>query len=201
MTSRGLASYRFAESSPRCAHCVFELVYFARPDSKVFGYNVHQTRIQYGMRLAKEHPVSADIVIPIPDSGVAAALGYSRASGIPFDMGFIRNHYVGRTFIMPENVQRARGIDMKLSIMPEVVAGKRVVVVDDSIVRGNTGAAACGAPARGWRQGGARPHLLPADPPPVLFRHRLCHDVPNWSHPPATWSRCVPTSARTASAT
>jgi amidophosphoribosyltransferase len=138
VTSRGLASYRFAEMPPRCAQCVFELVYFARPDSNVFGYNVHQTRIQYGMRLAQEHPADADIVIPIPDSGVAAALGFSRASGIPFDMGFIRNHYVGRTFIMPEQAKRARGVDMKLSIMPEVVQGKRVVVVDDSIVRGNT---------------------------------------------------------------
>ncbi|MFZ4395071.1 MAG: amidophosphoribosyltransferase [Kiritimatiellia bacterium] len=138
VTSRGLASYRFAEASPRCAQCVFELVYFARPDSNVFGYNVHQTRIQYGMQLAREHPVAADIVIPIPDSGVAAALGYSRASGIPFDMGFIRNHYVGRTFIMPEHAQIMRSLDMKLSIMPEVVQGKRVVMVDDSIVRGNT---------------------------------------------------------------
>ncbi len=136
--ARGLSSYRFAEVAPRSAQCVFEQVYFARPDSNVFGYNVHQTRIQYGMRLAQEHPVAADIVIPIPDSGVAAALGYSRASGIQFDMGFIRNHYVGRTFIMPEQGTRARGIDMKLSIMPEVVQGKRVVMVDDSIVRGNT---------------------------------------------------------------
>ncbi len=138
VTSRGLASYRFAEVPPRCAQCVFELVYFARPDSNVFGYNVHQTRMQYGMRLAQEHPVQADIVIPIPDSGVSAALGFSRASGIPFDMGFIRNHYVGRTFIMPEQATRARGVDMKLSVMPEVVQGKLVVVVDDSIVRGNT---------------------------------------------------------------
>ena len=138
VTARGLTSYRFAEASARSAQCVFEQVYFARPDSNVFGYNVHQTRIQYGQLLAQEHPVAADIVIPIPDSGVAAALGYSRASGIQFDMGFIRNHYVGRTFIMPEQVKRARDVDMKLSIMPEVVQGKRVVMVDDSIVRGNT---------------------------------------------------------------
>jgi amidophosphoribosyltransferase len=138
VNARGLSSYRFAEVAPRSAQCVFEQVYFARPDSNVFGYNVHQTRIQYGMRLAQEHPVEADIVIPIPDSGVAAALGYSRASGILFDLGFIRNHYVGRTFIMPEQGKRTRGIDMKLSILPEVVQGKRVVMVDDSIVRGNT---------------------------------------------------------------
>ena len=138
VTSRGLSSYRFAEASARGAQCVFEQVYFARPDSNVFGYNVHQTRIQYGMLLAKEHPAEADIVIPIPDSGVAAALGYSRGSGIQFDMGFIRNHYVGRTFIMPEQVKRGRSVDLKLSIMPEVVQGKRVVMVDDSIVRGTT---------------------------------------------------------------
>jgi len=138
VNERGLMSYRFAEPAPRTAQCVFELVYFARPDSSVFGYNVHQTRVQYGMLLAKEHPAQADVVIPIPDSGVAAALGYSRASGITFDMGFIRNHYVGRTFIMPENNQRSRGVDLKLSILPEVVQRKRVVVVDDSIVRGNT---------------------------------------------------------------
>jgi len=94
--------------------------------------------MQYGKLLAQEHPVVADVVIPIPDSGVSAALGFSHASGIPFDMGFIRNHYVGRTFIMPENEQRARGVDLKLSILPEVITGKRVVVVDDSIVRGNT---------------------------------------------------------------
>ena len=137
-STRGLTSYRFAEAAAQGAQCVFELVYFSRPDSNVFGYNVHQTRMQYGKLLAQEHPVVADVVIPIPDSGVSAALGFSHASGIPFDMGFIRNHYVGRTFIMPENEQRARGVDLKLSILPEVITGKRVVVVDDSIVRGNT---------------------------------------------------------------
>jgi len=138
VSARGLVSYRFAEPAPRGAQCVFELVYFSRPDSNVFGYNVHQTRIAYGMRLAQECPVEADVVIAIPDSGVDAALGFSRASGILYDTGFIRNHYVGRTFIMPENDQRAQGVDLKLSILPEVVQGKRVVVVDDSIVRGTT---------------------------------------------------------------
>jgi amidophosphoribosyltransferase len=138
VTARGLASYRFAEPASRGAQCVFELVYFARPDSNVFGYNVHQTRVQYGLRLAQEQPAEADVVIPIPDSGLGAALGYSRGSGIPFDLGFIRNHYVGRTFIMPEQGKRARKVDLKLAILPEVVGGRRVVVVDDSIVRGNT---------------------------------------------------------------
>jgi amidophosphoribosyltransferase len=90
------------------------------------------------MRLAQEHPVDADVVIPIPDSGMSAAIGYARASGISFDLGFIRNHYVGRTFIMPETGQRTAGVDLKLSVLPAVVKGKRVVVVDDSIVRGTT---------------------------------------------------------------
>ena len=134
----GLHSKQFAEVNGHLAQCVFEMVYFARPDSKVFGSNVHSVRLKYGMRLAEEHPVEADIVIPVPDSGNCAALGFSRRSGIPIDYGFIRNHYVGRTFIMPEADARASGVDMKLAILPEVVKGKRVVVVDDSIVRGTT---------------------------------------------------------------
>jgi len=135
----GLHSSVFAERVDEpMAQCVFEMVYFARPDSIVFGSNVHKVRLQYGMRLAEEHPAVADVVIPIPDSGNSAALGFSRKSGIPLDYGFIRNHYVGRTFIMPEPDGRAEGADMKLSVLPEVVKGKRVVVVDDSIVRGTT---------------------------------------------------------------
>ncbi len=135
----GMRSHPFSgKHVDNYAHCVFEMVYFARPDSNVFGYNVHMTRMQYGMRLAEEHPVDADIVIAVPDSGNSAALGFSRKSGIPFDYGFIRNHYVGRTFIMPEAESRSKGVDMKLTVLPEVVKGKRVVVVDDSIVRGTT---------------------------------------------------------------
>jgi amidophosphoribosyltransferase len=135
----GLHSERFAEpAAGGLSQCIFEMVYFARPDSQVFGHNVHQVRLQYGERLAKEHPVDADIVIAVPDSGNSAALGYSRGSGIPLDFGFIRNHYVGRTFIMPEADERAQGVDLKLSVLPDVVRGKRVVVVDDSIVRGTT---------------------------------------------------------------
>jgi len=135
----GLHSSTFAdEGESRMAQCIFEVVYFARPDSQVFGKNVHSVRLQYGERLAKEHPVEADIVISVPDSGNSASLGFSRASGIPLDFGFIRNHYIGRTFIMPQADARASGVDMKLSVLSEVVKGKRVVVVDDSIVRGNT---------------------------------------------------------------
>jgi len=99
---------------------------------------VHAVRLQYGVRLAQEHPAEADVVIPIPDSGNSAALGFSRGSGIPLDYGFIRNHYVGRTFIMPEADARAAGADLKLAVVPDVVRGKRIVVVDDSIVRGTT---------------------------------------------------------------
>jgi amidophosphoribosyltransferase len=138
--STGLHASRFAEEEASCgtSHCVFEHVYFARPDSFLFGHNVHTVRVKLGMRLAEEHPVDADVVIAVPDSGNSAALGYSRRSGIPLDYGFMRNHYVGRTFIMPEAEQRARSVDMKLAVVDDVVRGKRVVVVDDSIIRGTT---------------------------------------------------------------
>jgi amidophosphoribosyltransferase len=134
----GLHSQKFVMKPSRQAQCVFEQVYFARPDSVVFGHNVHETRCQLGRLLAQEHPVDADVVCAIPDSGNSAALGFSRESGIPLDHGFIRNHYVGRTFIMPEPDERATSADLKLAILPEVIYGKRVVVVDDSIVRGTT---------------------------------------------------------------
>ena len=136
--SSGLASHRFAERADSLSQCVFEMIYFARPDSRVFGRNVHSVRMEYGALLAREHPVEADIVIAVPDSGNSAALGYARESGIPLDFGFIRNHYIGRTFIMPKAQDRASGVDMKLAVLPEVVKDKRVVVVDDSIVRGTT---------------------------------------------------------------
>ncbi len=134
----GLRSVAFGENPKNQARCVFEMVYFARPDSVVFGKNVHGVRMQYGMQLAREQPADADVVIPVPDSGNSAALGFSRESGIPLDYGFIRNHYVGRTFIMPHQETRSKSVDMKLSVVPDVVKGQRVVVVDDSIVRGTT---------------------------------------------------------------
>lgn len=135
----GLSSFVFAEPGPEgISQCIFEHVYFARPDSMVFGRNVHEIRCKLGMRLAQEQPVEADVVIPVPDSGNSAALGYARGSGIPFDYGFIRNHYVGRTFIMPTSGQRADSVDLKLAVVAEVVRGKRVVVIDDSIIRGTT---------------------------------------------------------------
>ena len=119
-------------------HCVFEYVYFARPDSILWGRNVHTVRKAMGRQLAREYPVGADIVIPVPDSGTSAALGYSEESGISYEMGLIRNHYVGRTFIEPKQGIRHFGVKVKLNPMREMLEGRRVVVVDDSIVRGTT---------------------------------------------------------------
>jgi len=119
--------------------CIFEHVYFSRPDSILGGKSIYEVRKELGRQLARELPAEADIVIPIPDSGVPAALGYSEASGIPFEMGLIRNHYVGRTFIEPQQSIRHFGVKIKLNAVRGVVEGKRVVVVDDSIVRGTTG--------------------------------------------------------------
>jgi len=138
LNSEGVTSYSpFAKTRP--AMCVFEYVYFSRPDSKIFGGKaVYLTRKELGRQLAREAWVDADIVIPVPDSGVPAAMGYSEGSGIPFETGLIRNHYVGRTFIEPEQSIRHFGVKIKLNAIPEVLEGKRVVVVDDSIVRGTT---------------------------------------------------------------
>ena len=122
----------------RQARCVFEHVYFARPDSDVFGQNVGSVRKRFGARLAHEHPVAADIVVPVPDSGVFAALGYAQASGIPFEFGLVRNHYVGRTFIEPKQSIRHFGVKVKLNPVRKIVEGKRIVLIDDSIVRGTT---------------------------------------------------------------
>ena len=124
--------------SREVAPCVFEHVYFARPDSTLDDISVYEARIRMGAALSEEHPVEADVVIPVPDSGVVAAMGYARAAGIPFEMGLIRNHYVGRTFIEPKDSIRDFGVKLKLNAVPQVLAGKRVVVVDDSIVRGTT---------------------------------------------------------------
>ncbi len=118
--------------------CIFEFIYFARPDSYIFGKSVYKARKEMGRELAREFPVEADMVVPVPDSGVAAALGYSEESGIPFELGIIRNHYVGRTFIEPTQEIRDLKVKMKLNPIKELIDGKRLVVIDDSIVRGTT---------------------------------------------------------------
>jgi amidophosphoribosyltransferase len=122
----------------RKAHCIFEHVYFARPDSYVFGKSVNEVRTELGRRLAAEQPADADVIVPVPDSGVCAATGYSEASGVPLQMGLIRNHYVGRTFIEPHQSIRHFGVRVKLNPVKSILQGRRVVLVDDSIVRGTT---------------------------------------------------------------
>ncbi|PIQ34570.1 MAG: amidophosphoribosyltransferase [Zetaproteobacteria bacterium CG_4_9_14_3_um_filter_49_83] len=133
----GLQSFQLFEST-QPKFCVFEYVYFARPDSTLEDVNVYQARYQIGVELAKECPVEADLVIPVPDSGVPPAMGYAEASGIPFQMGLIRNHYIGRTFIEPQQSIRNFGVKLKLNPNRKLIEGKRVILVDDSIVRGTT---------------------------------------------------------------
>jgi amidophosphoribosyltransferase len=133
---RGVRSRTFARAQPR--GCLFEYVYLARPDTAIAGRSVQATRVEVGRTLAAEHPAQADVVIPVPESGTPAAIGYAQASGIPYGQGLVKNSYVGRTFIQPSQTIRQRGIRLKLNPLRDVIAGRRVVVVDDSIVRGNT---------------------------------------------------------------
>ncbi len=133
---RGVRSHTFAAADPK--GCLFEYVYLARPDTAIAGRSVQATRVEVGRTLAAEHPAEADLVIPVPESGTPAAIGYAQASGIPYGQGLVKNSYVGRTFIQPSQTIRQRGIRLKLNPLRDVIAGQRVVVVDDSIVRGNT---------------------------------------------------------------
>lgn len=159
--AQGLRSLRYAEAG-RLAQCVFEHVYFARPDSRLFGENVHLVRVRLGEKLAEEHPADADIVVAVPESGLSAAQGFSRRSGIPMDIGFVKNHYVGRTFIKPDQEQRQHSVILKLAPVPEVVRGRRLVVVDDSIIRGTTSLGRI----RSLREAGAKEvHLRISCPP------------------------------------
>lgn len=137
ISEAGVQSY-FPFPPTASSQCIFELIYFARPDSDIFGHNVHMIRKAFGRQLAREAPVLADVVIPVPDSGIPAALGYAEEAGIAFDTGLIRNHYVGRTFIEPQQSIRHFGVKIKLNAIRKFLQGKRVVVVDDSIVRGTT---------------------------------------------------------------
>jgi amidophosphoribosyltransferase len=159
----GVRSIRFAEAKPR--GCVFEYVYLARPDTVIAGRSIHVARTTMGRTLAREHPVEADLVIPVPESGTPAAVGYARESGIPFSQGFVKNAYVGRTFIQPSQVLRQLGIRLKLNPLREVIGGKRLVVVDDSIVRGNTQRAIVAM----LREAGAAEVHVRISSPPVLW--------------------------------
>ncbi len=163
ITPKGLRSQKLpGTENSQTAHCIFEHVYFARPDSKIFGDSVHLTRVRFGKQLAIEQPIDADIVIPVPDSGNSAALGYSQQSGLPLEAGIIRNHYVGRTFIQPTQGIRDFKVRVKFNLVKEVLKGRRVVVVDDSIVRGTTSRMR----VRSLRQAGAKEvHLRISCPP------------------------------------
>ncbi len=161
--AQGLRSRRFATAEPK--GCLFEFVYLARPDTHISGRSVHETRVEIGRRLAKEHPVEADLVIPVPESGTPAAVGYAEASGIPYGMGLVKNSYVGRTFIQPSQTLRQLGIRLKLNPLREIVGGKRLVVVDDSIVRGNTQRAL----VRMLREAGAAEVHVRISSPPVKW--------------------------------
>jgi amidophosphoribosyltransferase len=157
----GIRSQMWATPDPK--GCIFEYVYLARPDTSIAGQGVHATRVRIGKRLAIEAPVEADLVIPVPESGTPAAIGYAQQSGIPYGLGLVKNSYVGRTFIQPSQTIRQLGIRLKLNPLREIIEGKRIVVVDDSIVRGNTQRAI----VRMLREAGAREIHVRISSPPV----------------------------------
>jgi amidophosphoribosyltransferase len=160
INGRGVRSRTFA--APQPSGCLFEYVYLARPDTTISGQGVHATRVAVGRRLAVEHPADAELVIPVPESGTPAAIGFAEASGIPFGQGLVKNPYVGRTFIQPSQTIRERGIKLKLNPLRDAIAGRRLVVVDDSIVRGNTQRALV---AMLREAGAAQVHVRVASPP------------------------------------
>ncbi len=158
----GLRSVQAFPEHSRRAFCIFEFVYFARPDSTIADKNVYRVRVEMGRQLAREFPIDADIVVPVPDSGNCAALGYSLASGLPFEMAFVRNHYVGRSFLQPSQLIRDFDVRVKLNLIGALVRGKRVVIVDDSIVRGTT----CRTRVNSLKEAGAKEvHVLVSCPP------------------------------------
>ena len=158
----GLNSVQAFPEHERRAFCIFEYVYFARPDSTIANRNVYKVRVEMGRQLAREFPIAADLVVPVPDSGNCAALGYSLESGIPYEMAFVRNHYVGRSFLQPSQLIRDFDVRVKLNLISELVKGKRVIVVDDSIVRGTT----CKARVNNLKEAGATEvHVLVSCPP------------------------------------
>ena len=169
----GPRSIRFAPGKEQL--CVFELIYFARPDTYMLGRNLYEVRRRMGEALAREAPADADMVMPVPDTGAPAAAGYAEASGIPYREGMVKNRYAGRTFIQPSQSMRQRGVNMKLSPLREEVRGKRLVVVDDSIVRGTTTRQIVQLLRRAGAARGPRAHQRAAHLPPLLLRHRHVH--------------------------
>jgi len=171
----GLRSFKPHSEPSREALCIFEFVYFARPDSQLGGRNVSHARIRMGRELARMHPVEADIVVPVPDSGTYAAMGYSEQSGIPLEQAFVRNHYIGRTFIQPSQLIRDFNVRVKLNLIRSAVQGKRVIVVDDSIVRGTTARAR----VTNLREAGAREVHIRVSCPPHRFSCHYGIDFPD----------------------
>jgi amidophosphoribosyltransferase len=167
----GIFSRRYDKPASDHAHCVFEHVYFANPASNVFGQNVHISREAMGRQLARETPVKADFIMPMPDSGRSAALGFAKESGIPFEEGIVPNRFVGRTFILPGQAQRDRAVAMKLNIIPDVVRDRRVVIVEDSVVRGTT----TRSKMRALRRAGAKEIHLRVSCPPI--RHPCFYGI------------------------
>src|SRR5216110_2927949 len=162
INEQGLSSVQAFPEQERRAFCIFEYVYFARPDSTIANRSVYKVRVEMGKELAREFPLAADVVVPVPDSGNCAALGYSLESEIPYEMAFIRNHYVGRSFLQPSQLIRDFNVRVKLNLIPELVRGKRVVIVDDSIVRGTT----CKARVNTLKEAGAEEvHVRVSCPP------------------------------------
>ena len=158
----GLKSIKYYPEQERRAFCIFEYVYFARPDSTISGRNVYKVRVEMGRQLARECPLEADVVVPVPDSGNCAALGYAMESGIPYEMAFVRNHYIGRSFLQPSQLIRDFNVRVKLNLIPDLVKDKRVIIVDDSIVRGTT----CKSRVNNLKEAGARQvHVLVSCPP------------------------------------
>jgi amidophosphoribosyltransferase len=163
LDKNGISSRFFvAPGTVTPGHCIFEHVYFSKQSSMIFGESVHDVRVRSGRQLAIEHPVEADLVMPVPDSGTSAAIGYANESGIPFDMGFVRSHYVGRTFLSPSQSMRDLAVKLKLTVVKSVVEGMRIVVIDDSIVRGTT----TKGKIKSLREAGAKEiHMRVACPP------------------------------------
>jgi amidophosphoribosyltransferase len=162
INQEGLTSTQAFPEHERRAFCIFEYVYFARPDSTIANRSVYKVRVEMGRQLAREFPVKADVVVPVPDSGNCAALGYSLESGIPFEMAFVRNHYVGRSFLQPTQLIRDFDVRVKLNLIEELVKDKRVIVVDDSIVRGTT----CKTRVNNLKEAGAKEvHVMVSCPP------------------------------------
>jgi amidophosphoribosyltransferase len=171
INEHGVRSIKAFPEQEKRAFCIFEFIYFSRPDSNLSNRNVHRVRVDLGRQLAREYPIKADLVIPVPDSGNCAALGYSLESGIPYEMAFVRNHYIGRSFLQPSQLIRDFNVRVKLNLIRDVVKGQRVIIIDDSIVRGTT----CKARVNNLKEAGAKEvHVLVSCPP---HRHPCVYGI------------------------